>query len=91
MMTFDEYCEIIDKSNFMIDSSNPYDMKIMNALKKDVKEKLTDVHSHNSVAGVLFGDCPICKAIVVNYKNYCDNCGQAIDWSDDNDTKSEES
>ena len=91
MMTFDEYCEIIDKSNFMIDSSNPYDMKIMNALKKDVKEKPTDIHPHSLAATVLFGYCPICKAIVVNCKNYCDNCGQAIDWSDDNDTKSEES
>ena len=89
-MTFDEYCEIIDKSNFMIDSSNPYDMKIMNALKKDVKEKPTDIHPHSLAATVLFGYCPICKAIVVNCKNYCDNCGQAIDWSDDNDTKSEE-
>lgn len=26
-MTFDEYCEIIEKSNFMIDSNNPYDIK----------------------------------------------------------------
>lgn len=24
-MTFDEYCEIMENSNFMIDSSNPYD------------------------------------------------------------------
>ena len=55
MMTFDEYCEIIDKSNFMIDSSNPYDMKIMNALKKDVKEKPTDIHPHSLAATVLFG------------------------------------
>lgn len=83
MMTFDEYCEIIDKSNFMIDSSNPYDMKIMNVLKKDVKEKPTDVYLPSLVNGMLFGYCPICKEIVVNCKNYCDNCGQAIDWSDD--------
>lgn len=26
-MTYEEYCEIMDKSNFMIDNSNPYDMK----------------------------------------------------------------
>lgn len=82
MMTFDEYCEIIDKSNFMIDNSNPYDMKIMNALKKDVKEKPIDIHSPTLVNGMVFGDCPICKAIVVNCKNYCDNCGQALDWSE---------
>lgn len=80
MMTFDEYCEIIDKSNFMIDNSNPYDMKIMNILKKDVKEKPIDIHPHSFAASVLFGYCPICKASVINYKNYCDNCGQAISW-----------
>lgn len=79
-MTFDEYCEIIDKSNFMPDENNDCDMKIMNALKKDVKEKPTDVHSHSLAAGVLFGYCPICRMNVVNYKNYCDNCGQAISW-----------
>ena len=80
MMTFDEYCEMIDKSNFMIDSNNPYDMKIMNVLKKDVKEKPIDIHLPTRVNGMLFGYCPICKASVISYKNYCDNCGQAISW-----------
>lgn len=82
MMTFDEYCEIIDKSNFMVDSSNPYDMKILKALGRCVGGEPIHVDSHGLVDGVLFGDCPICKEIVVNYKNYCDNCGQAIDWSE---------
>ena len=67
-MTFDEYCEIIDKSNFMIDNSNPYDMKIMNVLKKDVKEKPIDIHPHSFAASVLFGYCPICKASVIAIK-----------------------
>lgn len=39
-MTFDEYCEIIDKSNFMVDSSNPYDMKILKASRRCVGENL---------------------------------------------------
>lgn len=82
MMTFDEYCEIMENSNFMIDSSNPYDMKIRNALEKDVKEKPIDAHLPSLVNGMLFGYCPTCKAIVVNYDNYCDNCGQALDWSE---------
>lgn len=80
MMTFDEYCEIMENSNFMIDSSNPYDMKIRNILEKDVKEKPIDIHLPTRVNGMLFGYCPICKTIVINYKNYCDNCGQAISW-----------
>lgn len=82
MITFDEYCEIMENSNFIVDNSNPYDMKIMNVLKKDVKEKPIDIHPHSFAASVLFGYCPICGASVISYKNYCDNCGQAIDWSE---------
>lgn len=81
MMTFDEYCEIMENSNFMIDSSNPYDMKIRNVLEKDVKEKPIDIHPHSFAASVLFGYCPICRTSVISYKNYCDNCGQSLDWS----------
>lgn len=29
--------------------------------------------------------CPECKMALYLYEPYCDNCGQAIDWSDDND------
>ena len=79
-MTFDEYCEIMEKSNFMPDENNDCDMKIINVLKKDVKEKPIDIHPHSFAASVLFGYCPICRTSVISYKNYCDNCGQAISW-----------
>ena len=29
--------------------------------------------------------CPECKMALYLYETYCDNCGQKIDWSDDND------
>ena len=29
--------------------------------------------------------CPKCKMALYLYEPYCDNCGQKIDWSDDND------
>lgn len=29
--------------------------------------------------------CPECKMALYLYEPYCDNCGQKIDWSDDND------
>lgn len=85
MMTFDEYCEIIDKSNFMIDS----DMKILKVLEKCVEEKPTGiriVEHYNSKVGY----CSKCMRTVFDNDNYCPKCGQAIDWSDNNDTKSEE-
>ena len=79
-MTFDEYCEIMEKSNFMPDENNDCDMKIINVLNKDVKEKPIDIHPHSFAASVLFGYCPICRTSVISYKNYCDNFGQAISW-----------
>ena len=27
--------------------------------------------------------CPVCKGALYLYEPYCDNCGQAIDWSDE--------
>ena len=29
--------------------------------------------------------CPECKIALYLHAPYCDNCGQKIDWSDDND------
>lgn len=29
--------------------------------------------------------CPICGIVLTPYDNYCVNCGQKIDWSEDND------
>lgn len=26
--------------------------------------------------------CPICGGLLMSKENFCDNCGQAIDWSD---------
>lgn len=38
-MTYEEYCEIIDKSDFYVDSENPYDTKIIEALEKQIPKK----------------------------------------------------
>lgn len=29
--------------------------------------------------------CPECKMALYLYEPYCDNCGQAIDWSDEDE------
>ena len=29
--------------------------------------------------------CPECKMALYLYEPYCDNCGQKIDWSDENE------
>ena len=31
---------------------------------------------------IVFAKCPICKELLDLRVNYCDHCGQAIDWRD---------
>ena len=72
-MTNEEYCEIMDKSNFMIDSANPYDMKIKEALEKQIPKMVVDKDSC----------CTICEEMIPRWDyKYCPNCGQKIDWSE---------
>ena len=59
---------------------NAYEMAIQ-ALEKQIpmKPKERDCIGFDTLA------CPECKMALYLYEPYCDNCGQAIDWSDDND------
>lgn len=47
------------------------------ALEKQIpkKPKEKDCIGFNTFA------CPECKMALYSYEPYCDNCGQAIDWS----------
>lgn len=82
MMTNEELCEIMDNSNFMIDSNNKYDMKILEILNKQVPKKpIKDCYF--DIPNV----CPVCGqefGFNSGFK-YCENCGQALDWSEDDD------
>ena len=33
----------------------------------------------------LFGKCPVCGEGCNNGMNYCDRCGQALDWSEEDE------
>ena len=49
----------------------------ISALEKQIPKKLKD-------DGRLY--CPICgRDVLLDRFNYCPDCGQALDWSDDND------
>lgn len=50
----------------------------INALEKQIakKPKERDCIGFNTLV------CPVCKVALYLYEPYCDNCGQAIDWSD---------
>lgn len=75
-MTNEEYCEIMDNSNFLIDSANTYDMKIKEALEKQIPKKTKETS---------FGtECSVCNSIVkirgCAKFAYCPYCGNKIDW-----------
>lgn len=75
-MTREEYIEIMDKSNFMIDSANPYDMEIKEALEKQIPKK---INVKNSIRYY----CPSCDLYFDSRdwkSKYCGRCGQAIKW-----------
>lgn len=78
-MTEQEYIEIMDNSNFLIDSANPYDMEIKKALEKQIPKKPTQVDKWGE-----FFQCPRCNGFVTDYfgckMKYCSRCGQALKW-----------
>lgn len=80
-MTNEELCEIMDNSNFLADSSNKYDMKILEILNKQVPKS---PHVRITLLTKSYR-CPVCNCEVANQckeDKYCDGCGQAIDWSE---------
>lgn len=81
-MTYEEYCEIMDNSNFYIDSENPYDMKIVEALEKQISKKPSNLRF--TPDGFMHWNCAQCgESNRYEYTiNYCNMCGQAIDWSE---------
>lgn len=52
------------------------------ALDKQIPQTPLDIRAYPN--GAKFADCPVCGQVVVAWAPYCDQCGQAIDWSDDN-------
>ncbi len=76
-----EYCEIMDNSNFMIDSQNPYDMKIKEALEKQLAKKPLNIFECDDFH--FDWTCPCCKRQFVGSTygiKHCVDCGQLLDW-----------
>ena len=52
------------------------------ALDKQIPREPLDIQAYPN--GAKFADCPACGNIVDACFLYCDQCGQKIDWGDDN-------
>lgn len=82
-MTNEEYSEIMDNSNFMIDSSNTYDMKIKEAFEKQILQVPYAIDFSDGEY-----QCPRCDELICHINNhyempnFCPNCGQRLDWSE---------
>lgn len=53
---------------------------ILYALNKQTPKKPKDIAKNE-----LYGRCAVCGQVVHVGNRYCDQCGQAIDWGDDNE------
>ena len=77
-MTNKEFAEIVDNSNLVVDSNNPYDMKILEALDRQIPKA-------PKVEKYFYGKYYLCPTCGQNVKEgeCCRNneCGQLIDFS----------
>ena len=54
----------------------------IHALEKQIPKKpLKDKLREEGYCG-----CPICKHLVDSVSNYCEHCGQALDWTEEGET-----
>ena len=66
------------QNNALPDSIESMEIAI-NALEKQISKK----HKERDCIGFNTLVCHLCKGALYLYEPYCDNCGQAIDWSDE--------
>ena len=56
----------------------------ISALEKQIPKKVVNfMLNDGKLIKVFKGICPYCQCIVTN--EYCSRCGQALDWSDENE------
>ena len=61
-------------------------MMAIEALERQIPKKTITVDWAEEFEGALIEDkCPICGNYVHCLENFCTCCGQAIDWSEEND------
>ncbi len=87
MIDHDEFKEVLEalESGFLDTADlEPYMQIICNALEKQIPKKIKTVYLETI--------CPYCGKIfyvgdpnTVMIYNFCPDCGQALDWSDENE------
>lgn len=92
-MTNEEALKII-KGNLSVaiqddDGLNPeYERAQVSALKiakESIEKQMPQKPNFGTAQGSRWRSCPACCARVINTYNFCDQCGQKLDWRTDND------
>lgn len=78
-MTPQEALKIRNNPTFADVDNDELSNCIDKALEKQIPKKAKNV----SDDGIERYVCENCNNLMHRKKNYCDNCGQALDWSDD--------
>ena len=85
-----EYDEALDALiSGMLDTSDikPYMDTIVKALKKQIPEKPESTPLVSNMKH--WYRCPNCDMWILKYSQYCDVCGQLLDWELDESSKEE--
>ena len=83
-ITMNKYQEALDRKVYV--ESEHYDEKDINLLQELVDKATPKKPYFLNYGGYQIGNwkCPICDGFVAR-DNYCKYCGQALDWSDEDD------
>ena len=79
-MTVQEVIERVKKQESIVNSLEQ-DEKciILMALEKQIPQKRIKGKMYESVG---YYQCPACGGLLTTNKRFCEDCGQAIDWSE---------
>lgn len=89
-MTYEEALDILLETIMPVDKENEALEKALEALRKQIPERPNI--EHQPICDLY--KCPICDKLLIIYypgmelftgeeTEFCDKCGQAIDWSDE--------
>lgn len=63
-----------------------YAKMAISALEKQIPKKVNNLEVFSDIGACVpktkSGNCPICNNFMIGNHTYCNDCGQALDWSD---------
>lgn len=88
-MTREEAIKLLDMLHGMIEDNlgSDYDTAFKMAIEALGEPIPKKIKNKTKRPNAIYGNCPICNRTLLK-ENYCPRCGQALDWSDENERTS---